>query len=322
MREDLMNQVLQDLEDQRRRNEIIAREHRQTIRSREPEIAALMERREALIQQGMRGILAGHAAAGNLPERMEEISGRIHLALEKHGYPADYLSPVYSCALCRDTGFVGDRVRERCSCVQRRYQEKLRAAIGLPEDGRETFENFDPELFPEERTEGSSFTQRESILLVREACEQWVDLYPRQNPRDLVLSGKSGLGKTFLLHAMASRLIGRGTQVLLLSAYQFLETARRSYFEGEDGLEEVIGAEVLMLDDLGSEPLMQNVTVEQLFNLINERQRRNLATVISTNLNPEELKGRYTERIASRLTDRRNVLMLQLQGRDIRNGRA
>ena len=121
---------------------------------------------------------------------------------------------------------------------------------------------------------------------------------------------------------MAARLIERGHQVLLISAYRFLETARRSYFEADGQLEDLIASPVLMLDDLGSEPMMQNITIEQLFNLINERQRRNLATVISTNLNLAELRNRYTERIASRISDRQQCEFLQLRGRDLRNGRA
>ena len=59
-----------------------------------------------------------------------------------------------------------------------------------------------------------------------------------------------------------------------------------------DAFDEMLEAPALILDDLGSEPLLQNVTIEQLFNLINERQRRNLPTVISTNLNQEELRTR------------------------------
>ena len=75
---------------------------------------------------------------------------------------------------------------------------------------------------------------------------------------------------------------------------------------------------VLMLDDLGSEPLMQNITVEQLFHLINERQRKGLSTVISTNLTLPELKERYTERIVSRLNDPGNCEVIILEGRDLR----
>ena len=78
---------------------------------------------------------------------------------------------------------------------------------------------------------------------------------------------------------------------------------------------------VLMLDDLGSEPLMQNITVEQLFHLINERQLRGLSTVISTNLTLKELRERYTERIVSRLNDPQNCEIIILEGQDLRKVR-
>jgi len=321
MREELLKEVLLELQEQQRRNEEADRRRREEVRNGHPELEALTQRRERLIQDGMKAILRGEMTADDLPERMASVSGEIQAQLAREGLPADYLSPVYSCPQCRDTGYVGDRIRELCPCVRQRYQARLRRSIGLPEDGSETFERFDPMVFPDIRRPGESLSQRELMVRVRNACEGWADAYPEQSHRNLILSGKSGLGKTFLLHAIANRLIERGHNVLLLSAYSFLEISRRSYFENDGRLEELIATEILLLDDLGSEPLMQNVTVEQLFQLINERQRRNLTTVLSTNLNQEEIRQRYTERIASRLTDRRSCLFISLVGQDIRNGR-
>jgi DNA replication protein DnaC len=117
---------------------------------------------------------------------------------------------------------------------------------------------------------------------------------------------------------MAARLIERGVNVLIVSAYTFLQMARKSYFDGECGVRELEEVPVLMLDDLGSEPLMQNITIEQLFQLINERQSRGLSTVISTNLTLKELRERYTERIASRLNDPQNCRIILLEGSDLR----
>ena len=321
MREDILKEVLREKQDQQARNEAIAASRAREIREKYPDIAELIRQRQELIQAGILGTLRGEAAAEDLPERMDQASGEIRQALQDKGYPADYLAPIYDCPLCQDTGYIGDRIKEKCSCVRKSYQAKLRAAIGLPEGGDETFEGFRMDIFRDEKRPGARLSQREAMGIVRKACETWADQYPDQQPRDLILAGKSGLGKTFLLHAMANRLIEREKNVLLISAYSFLEIARRSYFENDGQLEELIGTEILMLDDLGSEPMMQNITIEQLFNLINERQRRNLPTVISTNLNQEELRGRYSERIASRLTDRRNCLYLPLEGQDIRNGR-
>lgn len=321
MREDLMREVWQDLHEQQRRNEEEEARRRAEIRRECPAIGARMDRREEIIRESLRGVLEGKQTAENLPDQMERISAEIRASLKAAGYPEDYLTPRYRCPLCRDTGFVGDPIREECSCIRQRYQEKLRQAIGLRSDGQGTFESFRPEVFPDQAAEGGRLSQRQAMMEVKGLCERWADSWPQPQPRDVVLSGKAGLGKTFLLHCMANRLLERGARVLLISAYSFLETARRSYFENDGRMEEILETEVLLLDDLGSEPLMQNITIEQLFYLINERQNRNRPTVISTNLNRDELKKRYTERIASRLTDRSHVLFLPLEGRDIRNGR-
>ena len=50
-------------------------------------------------------------------------------------------------------------------------------------------------------------------------------------------------------------------------------------------MDTLMDTDVLMIDDMGVEPLMENITIVQWFNLINERQLRGKGTVISTNLN-------------------------------------
>ena len=149
-------------------------------------------------------------------------------------------------------------------------------------------------------------------------CEKWANEYPDVPYRNVLLTGKSGLGKTFLMHAMANRMIERSLNVLVISAYQFVESARKSYFEQEDSMDEMMNVPILMIDDLGSEPLIRNITVELLFNLVNERLIRGMATVFSTNLKLEELRERYTERIVSRISDPVTSLVIALEGKDLR----
>ena len=63
---------------------------------------------------------------------------------------------------------------------------------------------------------------------------------------------------------------------------------------------------------------MENITLEQLFQLMNVRRSRRLAMVFSTNLTMRELKARYTERIASRLLDSGLCRVVPLKGADVR----
>lgn len=87
--------------------------------------------------------------------------------------------------------------------------------------------------------------------------------------------------------------------------------------EGETA-REYFDAPLLLIDDLGMEPLMENITVEQIYHLLNARLSRGLPTAVSTNLSRTELQRRYTERVSSRLLDARTGLAVSFLGRDIR----
>ena len=317
MHEDLLKELESEYEQIRSANEQEEAFRRSRIREQEPEIDRLVRERENLIFGTLRNIVKGSAAADDLTDRMEKLSADIRAGLKAKGYPEDYLAPVYRCPVCRDTGRTGEPVREPCECLKKAYQRKLREKIGLARDRKETFETFDLNVFPDERIPGQEFTQRGIMRLYKATCEKWANEYPDSPIRDLVLTGGTGLGKTFLLRAMAERLIERDQNVLIISAYRMLEILRKSYFENDGGAAELLDADILMIDDLGSEPLMQNVTIEQLFYLLNERQNRGMSTVISTNLDMAKFRERYTERIASRLRDSR-CKILSLMGKDIR----
>lgn len=321
MIEALLQDVERDYEQLRAANEREEAYRRERIKNEQPDIYQLVKEREELILGTVREIVNGGSDINDLPEKMEQLSASIRNKLAEKGFPPDYLAPVYHCPVCKDTGKTGELVKEYCACLKKAYQQKLREKIGLIGNQRETFDTFDLSLFPDEIMPGETFSQREQMQLIREDCREWAERYPYAASRDIVLSGKSGLGKTFLLRAMAERLIERDVNVLIISAYRMLEILREAYFNQKDDTEDLLDAQVLMIDDLGTEPMMQSVTVEQLFNLLNERQNRGLSTVISTNLDMTKFRERYTERIASRLTDLRHCMILNLTGKDIRTSR-
>ncbi len=321
MREELLKELEAEYADLRLKNERTEIARKEEIRRTQPEIYELVAAREELVFGTLRAILEKKEKdrGGNLPEEMEKLSGQIREKLQEKGYAPDYLAPVYRCPLCQDRGYAGEPVREMCACMKKAYQAKLRERAGLAEVGGESFETFDLNRFPEEKLPGRNYSQRDLMRMSKKICEDWANRYPESETRDLLLVGNSGLGKTFLLRCMARRLIERGTDVMLISAYRLLEICRKNYFGGEEADSgELLQTPVLMIDDLGSEPLMQNVTVEQLFYLLNERQSRGLATVVSTNLMMNDFRKRYTERIASRLLDSRGCRVITLEGKDIR----
>jgi len=319
MRNAILRELQAEYDRQQMRNDQENQRRLAEVTEKCPEIAQLMDERQSMIFAGLRGILDGRVQGDELPKRMDVMNTRIAQLLRQHGYAENYLEPVYRCPKCRDTGYVGEPVKEMCDCLRSAFYARLYQQVGLGEKARQTFESFDLNVFPDKKVEGQAFTQRQLMDMIREQCQAWADLYPKAATSDMLLMGPSGLGKTFLMHAMAKRLLDRGYNVLMMSAYRFLDVARKAYFSGQmTELDSIMEADVLLLDDLGSEPLMENITIVQLFNLINERQTAGRGTVISTNLNVRELRERYTERIASRLTDKRQCTQVVFMGDDIR----
>lgn len=319
----MRNQILQELhaeyeqrqQENQRENER-RRRHAQTLC---PEIGEVLDARQNLIFGALRGILDGRASADNLPQQMDVLNRRLASLLNKNNLPEDYLDPVFKCRICEDTGYVGEPIREQCECLRTAFFNRLYQRIGLGECAEQSFENFDLSIFSDEKLKDKPFSQREIMNVFRQQCQGWAEQYPRVQQKNVMMMGQSGLGKTYLMHAMAKVLLQRGFNVLMISAYRFLETARKAYFSGDmKDMEVLMDADVLLIDDMGAEPLMENITITQWFNLINERQLRGKATIISTNLSDSELRTRYTERIASRVLNTADCMILQFRGEDVR----
>ena len=270
-----------------------------------PEIGRLVAaRRERLFSAVRSSLSTGKAGvnASRLEDELGEINRRIRALLKENGLPEDYLQPVYTCPRCQDTGYVGENVKRRCSCFNQEYFREMGRSIGLNERTPQTFENFREDVFSQDIIPGANVSQRTFMCFLRDKCKKYADSFPHTATPDMLFMGTSGLGKTFLMQAIAHTVLEKGFSALCVSAYKVLEMTRQAYFNHtpEDSAP-LFEADLLLIDDLGTEPLMDNITIEQLYHVINGRQNAGKHTIYSTNLNSVEFQGRYTERIGSRL---------------------
>ena len=160
------------------------------------------------------------------------------------------------------------------------------------------------------------------MIAARRMCEQYADRFPGTDYYNILLTGAGGLGKTFLLNSIFERVTGRGGSAVRITAFRMFETMRQQHVgsdESYNGFNALIETPMLLIDDLGSEPMMRNITIEYLFTLLNERIAARRHTVVATNLTPPQLKERYGERVASRLLDRSLCRAVQLRGKDLRS---
>lgn len=312
---DFLARALQERRGLQQRNQLEEARRREEVARKVPAIGRLMQERQAAIMRGLRQASEG-VHPGPIEQETLERNATIVRLLAENGFPESYLSPIYGCALCHDSGYTGDDLKTICSCVTERYHRLLSGeTMG---DGRHTFENYDDSVYPAAPMEGEEVSQRAYTRLLREQCERYADSLPHSEVQNLLLYGGSGLGKTFLLKSIGVRAAGRGVSVLSLTANELLNQIRKHYFSREEEPAPWQHAQLLLIDDLGTEPMWENITIEQLFALIDLRLTGGRHTVISTNLGLTELQRRYTERITSRLLDTRLCRRLRFMGQDVR----
>ena len=70
--------------------------------------------------------------------------------------------------------------------------------------------------------------------------------------------------------------------------------------------------------DLGTEPMINSVTRETLFSILNERQSARKATLWATNRSLDDILASYGDRFFSRLVAPRETMVLRLEGDDLR----
>ena len=286
----------------------------------QPRIEALRAESASVAFSAMRSILAQQtdeqraAVAQNMKARGKAINAEIRALLKEAGLPEDQLDMRWRCPICRDTGYVGEAPARFCECfeqrlLKRQYEDGTMAGLDA-----ENFMRFDEGFIPE--ADG----QRAQAVMVRRLCEDYADRFPDTRYRNLLLTGAGGLGKTFLLNCVFERVTSRGFSAIRVTSFRMFEAIRRQYLgDGEaDRFSELIETPLLLIDDLGTEPMLRNITVEYLFTLLNERAAAKRHTVIATNLTPLQLQERYGERVASRLLDKTCSALVQLKGKDLR----
>lgn len=300
-----MNTEIERIYDGIRRAERRAQAQRtETAYRRAPELAALeQERRNVFASAAAKRLGADEAA-----ERFSRLDARERELLAQAGLPADTLSLHYRCEVCRDTGYVGGASRRPCGC-RLLLAAKLDSGVGV--NDRETFERFSTEIY---RDEG----QKKRSVNAKNWCMAYADALPTPERRNVLLLGMPGLGKSYLANAVAYRALGRGIAARRVTAYTFVQDMLLAIQDRSRRQAAFLDVPLLVIDDLGSEPVIPNVSEEALFNLINERTLRNRNTIVVTNLSVAALQERYGERVTSRLTDRSTAQLIRLTGENLR----
>lgn len=327
-KKEIYKKAMKELENRRVKTRIRREQNLKTVFAVCPEIIYLNEKLKKTSIKLIKSTFNNHKENNmevflKIQNENIAIQQKIKTLLKYNKYPEDFLKSKPYCKNCNDYGVKNN---DYCECFK-----LLMKKIAINELRRNStfkltnFENFNLNFYSKERKtsmfdNGKELNEYDCMYSVVNRCKNFSKNFPKV-PYGLIMQGNTGLGKTHLSMAIASVLISRGFSVIYATASELTKKFSDYYFNREkveefNIINTIIDCDLLIIDDLGSEPESKfNLTA--IFEIVNSRTNLKKPMILSTNLNSEELPKRYDERIFSRISA--NLKVLEFFGKDNRH---
>lgn len=256
------------------------------------------------------------AKAEENSETAKEVEKKIELErktlnaeLTKCGFTKEQLKPQYNCKKCNDLGFVNGK---ECDCYKLEKNKIYLAECGI---NKQTLPSFKTANF-------TVFENETEIKKLYELAQSYILKFNESKKQNFIICGKTGVGKTYLTECMLNEAVNNNIFSIYLTAFNlnqtFLEYHLAKLNDKNKILDPLLTCDLLVIDDLGSENKMKNVTIEYLYLVLDTRLRNNLKTIITTNLTPEQVQDVYEDRVFSRIFNKQVSVVINMTGNDLR----
>ena len=315
---EVLRRARQRLEAAKADKDSLYRERLQTVYAQLPRV------REIDIELRRSMVLATQAIFAGGDDALEamETAKTANLALQRERqelidkyFGTGYLDDTPICDRCGGVGYIGSQM---CSCLQELCRQEQKKELTLLTCGDGCFRDFRLDYYPDTPIPGGNVTVRALMQKTYQDCRAYAENFSADS-QNLLFSGDTGLGKTFLSACIARTVADKGYSVVYESAVHLFDKMEKARFsadeEAERKTQSYTECDLLIVDDLGTEIAGQFVTTA-LYTLINDRLLSGKATIISTNLTSEDMNKRYSPQILSRL--RGSYRRVAFVGDDIR----
>ena len=304
--------LAQARDDRQREN----REHLALAYAQQPRLREIDKQLRMTMAKAARAVFAGGDAEALMNQAKEE-----NLALQRERewileerFEPGFLDETPICSVCSGTGYVGSTM---CDCLAELCRQEQKKELTFLSAGRESFDQFRLDYYSDKPTP-AGYSPRVVMEKTYQDCRRYAFGFNMASG-NLLFSGNTGLGKTFLSACIARAVADQGYSVVYESAGHLFAALEKARFEANEenrrAAAKYTECDLLIVDDLGTELPGQFVTAA-LYSLINDRLLTGKPTIISTNLHSDEIARRYNPQIASRL--RGSYKRVAFVGDDIR----
>lgn len=323
-----LNNLLKDYEKKKYTAELNYEKDKADFYTSHPELSEINDKLGKLALDISKAVLKmDNELANKLKKEFYALKKKKEDMLTLNDIPQNVKEPNYECPICKDTGFVSDKTGKNalCNCIKQKMFDIDFNKSNIGNLEKENFDNFSFDLYSDEVNEQkyrAKISPRQNIANIKDIAVKFVENFDNPEEKNLLFTGNTGLGKTFISNCIAKEILSQGKTVLYQTAPIMLDNIIDDRFGKSDYTavyKNIINVDLLIIDDLGAE-VSNQYKIAELFNIINARlltpNGHITKTIISTNLSMQNIMDTYQERIFSRLASYYNIC--RFFGDDIR----
>ena len=293
---------------QRNREELRRKDWTEKLYQAHPDIRDLENRKRKIILDRLKEVMESPLEKDTIISKSETEIGEIDRQLNelRDMYSVEPYRNKYICDKCNGTGYCNGAL---CTCVRAKAYKELFGAR-TASDIKTSYAHFDKHLFDEQ-------DQLDESEATRLFLEDYASHYDKNDKKIIVFSGPPGLGKTYHMESLLKILSEKEEDICLISSYRLFDAFHKDRLGELEDLRIIYDSKILAIDDLGSEPMTQNVTREYLFDMLTYRMEKGTYTFFATNNDIKQLQDRYSGRVVSRMIGSDSIY-LTFEGKDLR----
>ena len=316
MSNEILTKLLLDYDKKKQKAELDLEQRKQELFEKIPRLQEIENDLNMFAINTAKNILNGNSSSlDSLNSKVNILKSEKEKILKENNIPSNYLKPHYECNICNDTGYIQteNSASVLCPCLKQKLLDISYNKSNMSNLSKENFETFNPNIFSdniEPEKYKLNISPQQNIIAIKSKCIEFVNNFDNPDTKNLLFTGNTGLGKTFMSNCIANELIKNGKNVLYQTAPVLLETVidnkmnKYKNSKQDEFYKNVLESDLLIIDDLGTECL-NSLKLSELFTILNTRllnlNNKVTKTIISTNLNINNIFKNYEERIGSRI---------------------
>ena len=238
MDKNLVNELLREYEKKRFQSEQLVETRMKELILKHKKLAEIEDEIQQVATENIKRIFSDpknkNKTIKETEKKLLELQKQKDAFIKKLKLPKGYLEVEYDCNKCKDTGFVktGSQL-DRCPCLKQKIININYNKSNLLMLGEENFNKFNLKYYkttPDKEKYGVDKSPRQNMEEILEISKEFVENFADKTS-NLLFSGDTGLGKTYLMNAIAKDVLDKGYTVFYQKAPNMLDKLMQTKYE-------------------------------------------------------------------------------------------